>query len=157
MTAALRPNQVDYRIHANVDYEPATCEEINCEHYLKGWVSAFDETTDLGQGQAHFIRHGSGRPFREYPAREWNAKVVDALAAEGRDPAEFTPLPDTLTVFEFTPGQPCFKAVEHKKTRATNPLFLVRDIEGLLRRHSGADPWADDLRTHQDNLLGKLD
>lgn len=150
----MHSNQVAYKIRANVHYVPSTCEQVDCQRYREGWQSAIDESTSLGQGQAHYIRHDSGRSFREYTAAEWNEKMRHRAEEAGE---KWTDIPNSMTVFSFAPGQRCFKSDEHQRTEAHTPLFLVGGREGLIRKHSNADSWADDLRTHQDNILGKLD
>jgi hypothetical protein len=136
---------------------PATCEEVSCQHYLNGWHSAIDESTDLGQRQAHYIRKQSGRGFAEYPGREWNGKMIDALTAANRPLSDFEPVGDNITVFEFKPGQACFQSDSHMKPQAYNPLYLVGGCEGLIRRHTSGDSWADDLRTHQEAVVRDYD
>lgn len=95
-----------------------------------------DESTDLGQQQAHYVRSVSGRHYRE-----------------DRTPAG-------LTEFTFEAGQTCFG--EHK-TRLDKPeLFVVRggDWRGNPRHerhvHANADDWVDDFATHQDKLATEL-
>lgn len=47
------------------NYRPETCPAVQCPAYLKGWVSAVDLSSDLGQRQAAYIRTLSGRAFTE--------------------------------------------------------------------------------------------
>jgi hypothetical protein len=114
-------------------FRPATCEEVDCPHYLGGWKSSIDETTELGQAQARYIRTQSGKAFREY-----------------RVPG--------LTVFEFEPGQTCFGSSKHTKRLDRPEIFAVRggdwrgNPRGNRRIHANADDWRDDFAEHQDKI-----
>lgn len=134
----MHPNQVSHRIlnPRDTHFRPATCAEVDCDHYLHGWRSLIDESTDLGQRQAHYIRTKSGRGF-----------------TERRDEAG-------ITEFTFEAGQACFRASEHRTNVGRKPLFVVdslNDSGRVSRRlHSSADPWADDLHGHLDDLIGDI-
>ena len=110
-----------------------TCEDADCGNYLNGWKTVVDESTDLGQQQARYIRTKAGREF-----------------AEHRDDSG-------LTVFTFHSGQPCFNNGKHLVRTDRSPLFLVRSDDGQRYTHSSADSWADDLRTHQGEILAAID
>lgn len=134
----MQANQVDYHIRANTTWRPASCEEIgNCQNYLNGWATIVDESTALGQRQAAFIRGDKTRAHTE-----------DKTASG-------------LTQFVFSAGQQCF--AQHQQPVAHDPQFGVVGINEysgrlkVLRTHSNADAWADDLRTHQDDILRVLD
>lgn len=112
-------------------FRAATCAEVECAAHVHGWVSRIDESTDLGQRQAGYIRHHSGRRF-----------------TETRDEAG-------LTVFTFPAEQTCF--TEHKVPLHRPELFLVRGgnlttSTGEVRRHANGEDWADDLQTHQQKI-----
>ncbi|MEV7140767.1 hypothetical protein [Streptomyces tauricus] len=107
----------------------AVCEQVNCPAWRGGWESVIDERTDLGRGQAAYIRQTSGRTFREQPRA------------------------DGMTVFRFDSGQRCF--AEHR----TRPeLYLVRDGDwrgnptGRVRRHDSAQDWVE----HAQHELGRF-
>lgn len=107
----------------------AACEEVGCEQWRLGWESTIDEATELGQRQAAYIRHRSGRTFRELKA------------------------PTGLTVFRFEPHQRCFR--EHQ----TRPeLYAVRDGDwrgnptGRVRQHTRAADWVEDFGEHQQQI-----
>ena len=133
----MQPNQTAYRIlnPTETHYRPATCEEVGCQHYLEGWQSLIDEATELGQRQAAFIR---GDRTRRH--------------TEARNEAG-------ITVFTFEAGQSCFRAGEHRTNVGRAPLYVVdtpRDGRVQRRLHSSPDSWGDDLRTHQEDILGGL-
>jgi hypothetical protein len=122
--AIIQPEETHFR--------SATCEEVQCGAYERGWKTRVDETTELGQMQAAFIRVRARRRFHE----EHNV--------EG------------MTDFVFPPGQECF--AEHKISLERPPLFLVRggdwraNPRGERRLHTRADLWVEDFAEHQDRL-----
>ena len=81
-------------------WETAECDEVSCPHYLLGWRTLVDETTELGQMQAHYIRVSAGRRF-----------------VESQDP-------EGLTVFVFERGQQCFR--DHQQ-HTDRPAILTHD------------------------------
>ncbi|MEU9792881.1 hypothetical protein AB0E27_20025 [Streptomyces sparsogenes] len=108
----------------------AACEQVGCAAWRHGWESAIDESTDLGQQQAAYIRQQSGRTFREQRRG------------------------DGLTVFRFESGQRCF--ADHK----TRPeLYAVRDGDwrgnptGRVRQHQRPQDWVEDFGEHQLRLV----
>lgn len=125
----------------------ATCEQVGCEQWARGWDTIIDESTNCGAArptemcrwvavgsacgscQAHFLRHGAGRTFRE-----------------GRTQTN-------LTVFRFESKQRCF--TEHQ----TRPqIYLVRagdwrQNQGLIRRHVRPGDWVDDFTEHQNRII----
>lgn len=111
-------------------WRPATCAEVECEQYINGWRTVIDESTDLGQRQAAYIRHTSGRHYVE--------ERTSAL----------------LTLFTFPAGQNCFGA-DHKVRLERPEIFTVKKdltVPGRGYVHSGPDSWLDDFATHQEKL-----
>ena len=78
-------------------FRVVTCKEAECPHWLMGWKTLIDESSQFGQAQAHYIRRESGRRFTE--AKD-----------EGG-----------LTVFTFPPGQQCFR--QHRKALERDAVF----------------------------------
>jgi hypothetical protein len=118
-----------YRIISPADRMVKTaCEDAGCLAWRYGWETRVDEGTELGRAQAAYIRHQSGRTFREI------------RTAEG------------LTVFRFEPYQRCF--AEHR----TRPeVYLVRGGDwrrdlGLIRRHTRPADWVEDFGEHQQRI-----
>lgn len=116
---------------------PGTCAEADCPNLARGWLSAIDETTDLGQKQAAYIRRESGRKFHE-----WHRAG--------------------LTMFTFESGQECF--VEHRVPLEREPLFLVRDGDwrgnprGTAPRiHARPEHWVEDFAEHQQKLSDRFE
>ncbi len=129
-----------YEINAplSTHFRPATCEEMDCPAYVHGWSTTVDESTELGQGQAYYIRNESRRRYSEI---------------RGLSPT------DRRTTFRFEPGQRCFKSDEHR-TRIERPeIYVVRDGDArgnprrtATRRHASAADWQEDFAEHQQTL-----
>lgn len=117
-------------------WRAASCAEVECAGREHGWACLIDETTELGQAQAHYIRKLSGRRFREE-------------SHEG------------LTSFTFEPGQTCF--TEHEVPLGNPQLFLVRggDLRGWTgegnRLHTRPEDWVDDFATHQQLIADAIE
>ncbi len=117
---------------------PATCLEVDCETQRHGFMIPVDESTELGQRQAHYIRHQAGRQFIEEP--DW-------------EPG--------LTAFTFAAGTACF--VEHRVSLDRDPFYIVKggDWRGNPLRerrvHQRAADWVDDFATHQDKIIKQME
>lgn len=114
---------------ANTHMRPATCSEVECSNYARGFKVVCDTSTNLGAAQAKYIVEKSGRRY----------SVVTR---------------DTLIEFTFLAGQQCF--AQHRLPNGREPLFIVRggDHRGNPRgipvsRHASADDWVDDFANHQ--------
>lgn len=110
-------------------YQPASCEDVDCEHWLNGWQTRIPATAE---GLLYTARH-CGRPYAE-------------RAEDGE------------VVFVFAPGTPCFKAATHRIKVGRPELFIVRGGDwrgnptGEHRIHSRPDDWVDEFRTHTEKL-----
>lgn len=137
-------------------YRDATCMEVSCTRLENGWLSAIDETTSLGQAQAYYIRHESGRRFTEY-----KATPKQVVGPNGIEVMEYEKaIGGLLTIFVFVPGQKCFE--QHRVSLDRPAHFLIRD------GHSGLNPrgtppiirnardWVDDFANHQQALADKF-
>lgn len=111
----------------------ATCEEVECEQYAKGWRMKLDLGTELGQRQAHYIKHLSGRSYQ-----------VVAQA-------------DGLVTLEFKGGQTCF---QQHRTRIDRPeIYRVKggDARGnplrtVTRVHKKPEFWVEEFAENQDRI-----
>lgn len=118
-------------------WRPATCADVGCEAMAGGWRSVIDESTELGQKQAHYIRRESGRKHVEH-----------------RDQAG-------LTVFEFEAGQRCF--APHQVRLDRPEIYLVRggdfrgNPSGQVRKHANAADWVEDFQDHQGRLAETIE
>jgi hypothetical protein len=141
LTPNMRPQDyMTYRIIAPkaTHFGPATCEDVECAAYAKGWSSLIDEATELGQKQAHYIRNHSGRSF-----------------TESRTEAG-------LTDFVFRPGQPCF--AQHVYRNELPAIFRVDggDFRGNPLgiqpvTHTRPEYWVEDFQEHQDKVKTVLE
>jgi hypothetical protein len=106
---------------------------------VNGWQSTIDESTVLGQQQAHYIRKQSGRAFTE-------------SRTEG-----------ALTVFSFEAGQRCFDAGNHRARLDRPELYLVRGGDwrgnptGEQRQHANAADWVEDFGEHQQRIADQIE
>lgn len=118
-------------------WRKATCEEVQCAGYVKGWKTLIDTRTVQGQAQANYIRVASGRRFTE-----------EANIAGG-------------VTFHFAVGQSCFRSGDHKVPLERPALYVVRsgDWRGgrVERHHATPDDWVDDFANHQLKLAETLE
>jgi len=114
---------------------PATCEQVDCVRWRKGWKTCLDVADPKHAEAATWIRNKSGRRF-----------TVTEVG--------------TAVTFSFPPGEDCFAGhtVPYKPH-----LFLVHggDWRGNPRgvpvlRHSGAQAWADDFGENQQLIKDRI-
>jgi len=112
---------------------PATCEEVECAQYLRGWKMKIDLATELGQRQAYYIKHQSGR----------------AYTVESQH--------DGLVTLHFRANQECFQ--QHRKSIERPPVFRVKggDKRGNplrlpTRVHKKPEFWVEEFAENQDRL-----
>jgi|1185.fasta_scaffold768535_1 hypothetical protein len=102
---------------------PATCEEVDCAPFLKGWRVPLAAVTEAG--------------FADLAKLGYRFTRVELGPGQG--------------YLEFEAGQPCFSQLHpdrrHRVLIGRAPLFR-RD--GYL--HSTAESWIDDFATNQDRL-----
>lgn len=123
-----------YRVTAptSTHWRKASCEEVGCTAFLKGWKTEIYVGTDLGQRQFNYITKESRRRFK--------------MTKTG---------PDTFD-FVFEPGQPCFGRDKHK-VRLDRPehysLILGdwRQFEGVTT-FKNSDDWVSHFAEHQGHL-----
>lgn len=115
-------------------FRQGTCAEAECGPHRSGWVTAVDESTDLGRQQAYYIRRESGRRF------------VEQRTEAG------------MTEFAFEAGQRCFRT--HRIPLEREAVFYVQDgdwrVNGRRRVRSGQS-WHDDFAEHLDRLKTNLE
>lgn len=111
----------------------ATCEEVECGAYLRGWRMKIDLNTDLGQRQAQYIKHHAGRSYKKIGAQ------------------------DGLVELEFAANQPCFQ--EHRARIDRPEIYRVKggDYRGnplktLTRVHKKPEFWVEEFAENQDRL-----
>ena len=119
-------------------WAPATCAEVDCPDYLLGWRTVVDESKELGERQAHFIRHDAER--RHVEARQ----------------------PDGLTTFTFEAGQRCYGG-QHQRRLDRAERFFIRGGDhrgnpaGIRPAEVSAQSWVDDFGEHQDRLTAAIE
>lgn len=116
----------------------ASCEEVECPNYARGWRMKLDLATELGQRQARYIKHDSGRSY----------KVVDQR--------------DGLVTLEFAAGQPCFQ--EHRVRNSLPEIYRVKGgdhrgnpLKTVTRVHKRPETWVEEFAEHQDKLKTRIE
>lgn len=111
----------------------ATCEEVECGAYARGWRMKLDLSTDLGQKQAYYIKHHSGRSYKVIGQR------------------------DGLVELEFKGGQPCF--ADHRVRNDLPEVYRVKGgdhrgnpLRTLTRVHKKPEFWVEEFAENQDRL-----
>jgi len=111
-------------------WRPATCEEVDCWAWRKGWSLHVES---LPPALVHTAR-ASGRRFREVqfgPGQTW---------------------------LQFEAGQPCFHASRHMLPVGRPPLLVVRDGDwrgnptGRTRQHTRMSYFVEDWAENQSRL-----
>jgi hypothetical protein len=119
-------------------HRAATCEEVDCQAYAKGWTSYIDVGTELGAKQYKYISEQSGRTFNDATAMDTQIRTLI-----------------------FPPGQKCFR--QHTVPLERDPLYIVRDGDwrGNPRRTTevrrNAADWIDDFSNHQDGIATEIE
>jgi hypothetical protein len=114
---------------------PATCPEVGCDQYRNGWrVHVEALTPDL----LHAAK-AAGRRYREEQLSEGQTYLV------------------------FEPGQPCFKAAQHRAPLGRPPLYVVKDGDHRgnprgtkARVHARAADWVENFAEHQQGLADEI-
>lgn len=105
-------------------WDTATCEEFGCSHFLMGWQ------TVVPQGSEHerTVRT-SGRSFREERTSDGQVR------------------------FTFSPGQPCFRASQHKVQSGRPAIYghRNREMNGSVRAVR-QDEWQERFAENLDGL-----
>lgn len=122
-------------------WRPATCEEIECEHYQNGWRVRVE---GLSERDIYAIRQ-SGRHFTEMRVTEGE------------------------TWFVFPSGQPCFRqftggmkfdANRHHRIQIRPEVYLARDGKGsrspVRYRFDRPEQWRDDFAENQERLADRI-
>lgn len=113
---------------------PATCEEVGCPDFLKGWITRLP----IGDPRIALLKDAA-------------AGRVDGLKREMLD---VTGIDSAESEFLFNPGSPCLKATTHRIGIDRPEIYLVRGGDwrantGLIRRHTRPEHWVEDM---QENL-----
>lgn len=115
-------------------WRPATCAEVECPEYEKGWRVRIE---GLPPEMIHTART-SGRKYSELEISANEHWLV------------------------FEPGQPCFRAPLHRQLLDKQEIFIARDGDfrgnptGNVRRHTRPEFWVEDFAEHQDRLAQQI-
>lgn len=108
-------------------------EDVDCAAYRGGWKMTIDLGTELGQRQAYYIKHHSGRSY----------KVIRQV--------------DGIVELEFAANQPCF--AEHRVRLDRPEVYRVKggDARGnplgiLTRTHKKPEFWVEEFAENQDRV-----
>lgn len=112
-------------------WRKATCEEVDCPNYLRGWKTILPVGSDLLD-----VVRKSGRPFTE----ERDAAVV---------------------TFTFGPGLQCFDVSKHQvQFRPERYLVRDGDHRGnptgRVREHTRPADWVEDFALHADKIAQEI-
>lgn len=117
-------------------WRPATCAEVDCPHYLKGWRTRVETLTPD-------LLHAAKTSGRRYTVQQ---------VADGE------------TYLVFPAGQSCFAVSRHRMQAGRPPLFVVRDGDyrgnprgTKTRVHMSPDNWLDDFATHQQAIADEIE
>ena len=121
-------------------HRPATCEEVGCLQWARGWLT----TVPAGSGDEQLVRRmasGEMDNRRRY-------------FTETRDGG--------MISFRFEAGTSCFRVGTHTTNLGRPPIMIVRDGDfrastGNSRVHSREDDWVDDFATHQQQLADEIE
>ncbi len=109
---------------------PATCAEVECPNYLKGWR----------------LRVEGLPPEMLHAAKTSGRKFTELHVAEG----------ENWLVFEA--GQLCFRAAQHSVPLNKQEIYVVRDGDfrgnptGNVRKHTRAEFWVEDMSENLDKV-----
>jgi hypothetical protein len=116
-------------------WREATCEEVQCDDFVNGFMFTCDISTPLGQRQYDFLTHDRERSY-----------TVDE---EG----------PYIRHFIYPPGTRGFAGNkhDHRLPIGREPLLLVRagDWRKYLApayQHASVDDWVEDFATNQDKI-----
>lgn len=136
ITPALGPELMKtFQVKAPVDthWRRGTCEEVQCTQHERGWKMQLDLSTQLGQQQAAYLKHKSGRYFT------WEK------------------LADNMVELTFPSGQTCFR--EHKVRLDREEVFVVKggDFRGNPRGTASKvftkpEHWVEEFALHQESI-----
>lgn len=113
---------------------PATCEEVDCEPYLKGW--SIDAAILSEQDKA--VIQNAGYRY---------------IAMDG----------DGAALWVFEAGQPCFKASTHRREVGKPPIFYRRrgdwrgNPDGGPVTRMRVEDWVDDFATTLDRVQTEIE
>lgn len=119
-------------------WRKATCEEVNCPYYIKGYKVETDESKPVGQKNAHLLRTDRSRKYTE-TRNEYG-----------------------MTVFTYPVGTACMNL--HKVRIEKPEIFVVKggdhrgNPKGIPTRvHTKAEFWAEEFSETQDKIIKRIE
>lgn len=116
-------------------WQPATCEEVECPEYARGWQLRVE---GLAPEQLHLARN-AGRSFKEVQVAPGETWLI------------------------YAPGQPCFRASQHKVPVGRPELYFVREGDWRgnprgtqARQHARPEHWVEEFGEHQQRLADEI-
>lgn len=117
-------------------FRKATCEEIGCPNYLKGWKIHLEALSEA---------------------------LKDAVKKSGKK-YKLMPVSEGQTYLVFEPGQPCFDESKHVTRMEKPEIYVVRDGDWRgnprrtqARKHTRAEFWLEDFSEHQDKIKTQIE
>lgn len=115
-------------------FREATCQEVDCPMYLKGWRMAYDLSDPAKAKAANWIRLHSGRKF------------TSDESVPGK------------VILTFHSGQQCF--TKHTVPLDRPAIFISRGGDWRATTEApqklNAEDWVDSFANHQDRLATRL-
>jgi hypothetical protein len=115
-------------------YRQATCAEVQCEHYLKGWA----------------LRADILQPRDLQLIKDSRRKYIVENRVEGTKDVQW---------LLFEAGQPCFKASTHRIAIGRPEIYRVGKGDWRSYKpqdayvHKSPEDWLDDFANHQDKIV----
>lgn len=112
-------------------WRPATCAEVNCPQYEKGWQVRVENLT----------------PEMLHAAKTCGRKYSELRVADG----------ETWLVYEA--GQSCFRASQHRVKLDRQEIYIARDGDwrgnptGRVLKHTRPENWVDDFQSNSEKLI----
>lgn len=112
-------------------WRPATCAEVDCPQYTKGWQVRVENLT----------------PEMLHAAKTCGRKYSELRVAEG----------ETWLVYEA--GQSCFRASQHRVKLDRQEIYIARDGDwrgnpsGRVLKHTRPENWVDDFQSNSEKLI----
>lgn len=107
---------------------PASCEDVDCPNYIKGWITIVDIGAPMGEAQERYLRMNP---------RKLDFSIVKKSEYE--------------LAFIFVPGQQCFD--EHTVLNGREPYYLHETTDG--RRVHRAEDFIEHAKEEIQKNVGK--
>lgn len=114
-------------------WRPAnSCEEIQCQNYLRGFKVTLDPSDEKFERRAYLIKTSG----RKYTVEKNEAGLIEYI---------------------FPPGQDCFELPNHRVRLDIPQRYLVRENIHERPVELKYSDWQEDFAIHQDNVKRKIE